>query len=811
MLRAHHVHLHLHVVRDVRLEMIHRATAGNRHMHHRIHARHRLAHRRKVQQIELGDPVRCMQIGPRQVEVFAQEWKRARTDMSPRPRQQYTLSSRHDGASVRRIAAQCTLVRHKCNPLLRGYDWIMPAPAPSSRRRFADYLQRHRERLKLGQSAVSDATLRPRGTQRTRSAWTLLCAFFRLLGSNRTPLIISVALSAVATLLGLIPLYAPKIVLDYVLTDQPVPDAWQSVVTLPNDPQALLTLVVVAIITFAVIALAVGICSRLLTTRTNLRMQVNMRRMVFEHAVRLPLHRVYELKSGGVASILREDAGGVGQLVFSMVHNPWKAIVQLLGSLTILTLTDWRLLVGSLVILPIVFISHRTWISRIRPLWRDIRAARQHIDAGATEAFGGMRVVRSFGRQKTEAAHFTQNNHIMIRQEMLAWWWARAIDIAWSILIPGASAALLWYGGNRILHDMVLVEAGVIDFEDALTPGDLIAFLFYVGALLGPLATLAVSATSFQNNLAALDRILDLLAEPKEMPPKPGAIRLAADRVHARIRFHDVAFAYTGSEKPVLADINLDVQPGQMIAMVGTSGSGKTTLCNLVARFYDPTEGRITLDNTDLRDIEVDSYRRLLGIVEQDIFLFDGTVAQNIAYGKRHAAQQEIERAAELANAAQFVRDLQDGYETVIGERGVKLSGGQRQRVAIARAILADPTILILDEATSNLDTESERLIQQSLETLMAGRTSFVIAHRLSTIAHADLILVLENGRIIERGSHGDLMARFGRYQEMVALQTAPAPGSPTPGSSPAPGSDSTSDDDAYDSEPARVGPDTSE
>jgi len=234
----------------------------------------------------------------------------------------------------------------------------------------------------------------------------------------------------------------------------------------------------------------------------------------------------------------------------------------------------------------------------------------------------------------------------------------------------------------------------------------------------------------------------------------------------------NVGFTYPTGESPVLSDINLEVEPGSVIALVGRSGAGKTTLCNLIARFYDPTEGTIRLDGVDLRDIDVESYRRLLGIVEQDVFLFDGTVAENIAYAARHATVAEIVNAARVANADEFIDDLPDGYETLIGERGVRLSGGQRQRLAIARAILADPAIFILDEATSNLDSKSERLIQSALATLMRGRTSFVIAHRLSTVRSADRILVLEGGSIIEAGSHEELLALAGSYSEMVELQS---------------------------------------
>lgn len=491
------------------------------------------------------------------------------------------------------------------------------------------------------------------------------------------------------------------------------------------------------------------------TTRLNGLLAFDLRSRLFGLVLHLPLSDDESLKTGGVLSRLSTDVDSTTGLVQSGFMNPVLAAIRLLLTLGLMFGLNWRIALVSVIALPPIMFLQAHWIRRIRPIWRSMGQDRQEIDGRVGEALAGLRVVRTFRREKREELTYAVGHHTVLRKQLLATTTQGTIGLVWELVMPLTTVGILCIGGLLVIHGHA-------------TLGVVMAFIGLALRLMDPVLAIVNSISETQRGLAAMERVFELLDKPAEKPDRPGAVE-ASPTVN-ELRFENVSFAYRADVR-VLERIDLHVRGGSTVALVGPSGSGKTTMTDLLARFHDPTDGRITLDGIDLRDLRLGSYRSRIAIVQQETFLFDGTISENIAYPRREATESEVHDAARRANAEEFILRLPEAYGTCIGERGVKLSGGQRQRLSIARALLADPAILILDEATSHLDTESERLIQASLGELLKGRTTFVIAHRLSTIAQADLILVLDRGILVERGNHNELMEQRGRYRTMVEHQ----------------------------------------
>ena len=487
----------------------------------------------------------------------------------------------------------------------------------------------------------------------------------------------------------------------------------------------------------------------------NVRVMLSLRRALFDRFLHLPLPRLWEMKTGGILSRLTGDIDTTTGLLQLAVISPSIAVIRLLVAIVILLTLNWRLALMAMAIIPAAMFISFASARRVRPIYRSVRRDVEEIDGRVGETFSGIRVVRAFGREVRELAEYLTGRHAVLRKEMFAHRREMLLWTSWGLLLGVVNVVIVWYGGH--LH-----------LAGSATIGDIMAFQWFTFLLLNPVWSIVNSFSELQRSLAAMERVFDVLGMEDDKPDRPGAVD--APRIVTEIRFEDVEFEYREGQ-PVVRDFNVTVAGGSVVALVGRSGAGKTTVTDLVARFHDPTRGRILLNGQDIRDFRLRSYRDLQAIVQQDVFLFDGSVRDNIAYGRHGVTEAEVEDAARRANAHEFIERLPEQYETFIGERGVKLSGGQQQRLAIARAIVARPQILILDEATSNLDTESEQLIQASMASLLAGRTTFVIAHRLSTIRRADLILLMEDGRIIERGTHASLMAAQGTYYEMVLRQ----------------------------------------
>ncbi|HTI04326.1 MAG TPA: ABC transporter ATP-binding protein [Gemmatimonadales bacterium] len=487
----------------------------------------------------------------------------------------------------------------------------------------------------------------------------------------------------------------------------------------------------------------------------NVRVMLSLRRSLYERLLHLPLPTLWDMKTGGILSRLTGDVETTTGLLQMAIVSPAISVIRLVIAIVILVALNWQLAVTALAIIPGVMFLSLIFTRRIRPIYRSVRKDVEIVDGRVGETFSGIRVVRAFRQEVQELLSFLLGRHTVLRKELFAHRRELLLWTSWGLLEAGISVVIVWFGGY-------------LNIVGRASVGDIMAFQWYMFLLLNPVWNIVNSFSEMQRSLAAMERVFEVLGMEDDKPDRPDA-RNAPGLVR-ELRFDGVVFEYREGQ-PVVKDFNVTVGGGSVVALVGRSGAGKTTVTDLVARFHDPTRGRLLLNGIDIRDLHLRSYRDLLAIVQQDVFLFDGSVRDNIAYGRHDATDAEVEDAARRANAHEFIVRLPQGYDTFIGERGVKLSGGQQQRLAIARAILASPQILILDEATSNLDTESEQLIQASMADLLADRTTFVIAHRLSTIRRADLILLMENGAIVERGTHEELMRSRGMYYEMVKRQ----------------------------------------
>ncbi len=480
-----------------------------------------------------------------------------------------------------------------------------------------------------------------------------------------------------------------------------------------------------------------------------------LRAQVQKHVLRLPVRVFDNTRSGDLVSRIMDDVRGVRNLVgtglVQLVGGTITAIVALVFLIRISPIMT-LLAIGPLAAFAIV--STRAF-QTLRPAFRERGKIRAEVTGRLTESLGGIRVIKGFHAVEAEGAIFRAGVLRIFDNVKTTLKASSMVTSAGTFLMGIAGVLIMGYGGSLIM-------------EDALTVGELFSFTLFLGFLIAPVIQMANIGTQMTEAFAGLDRTAELLSWPTEDADARRVVEMPP--IQGRLRFDEVHFRYE-EDKPVLQGISFDVEPGTVVALVGSSGSGKSTLASLAASFLNPDQGRVLVDDVDLREVKLASYRNQLGLVLQDDFLFDGTISKNLLFARPSANVHEVEHAARQSYVTEFSDRFPDGLDTVIGERGVKLSGGQRQRVTIARAILANPRILFLDEATSSLDTESEALIQTSLAQLLRGRTTLVIAHRLSTIRRADLILVLEDGRIVERGRHEDLIARRGRYHELYTVQ----------------------------------------
>lgn len=482
---------------------------------------------------------------------------------------------------------------------------------------------------------------------------------------------------------------------------------------------------------------------------------IDIRAAVFKKLQRLSVSFYDKNKTGTIMSYVTND---VNALQSAMVENTIEMITEgfiLIGSVVAMIYLDWRLMLFTVCTFPVVLWFMEFFGKKIRKTGGRIQECTADITSVLQESVASARVIKSFVREDYEVDRFDVENRANFRANMKNAQLMATLTPVVELVAAIGVTMIIWYGGNNVINGTI-------------TAGSLVAFLTYAVNISNPIKRLTRVIGNIQKALAAAQRVFMIIDMPEEIAESRDAKQLP--EVSGKVEFQNVSFAYDDKGN-IITDLSFSVKPGEVIAIVGPSGAGKSTIANLLPRFYDVNKGDIKIDGHSVREVTLDSLREQVGIVPQETMLFNGSVYNNILYGRLDATKEEIEAAAKAANAHDFIMQLTDGYETKLGDRGVNLSGGQRQRIAIARAILKNPRILILDEATSALDTESERVVQEALDRLMVGRTSFVIAHRLSTVKNADKILVLEKGNLVESGTHDELLALDGLYAHLYKIQ----------------------------------------
>ena len=485
------------------------------------------------------------------------------------------------------------------------------------------------------------------------------------------------------------------------------------------------------------------------------RVAYDIRNSIYDRLQRLSFAYHDKAQTGQIMQRATQDVEGIRMFMSLGVIRLVYVFVLLIATLTVMVLTSWKLALVSWIFIPPTAAISIRMTTLLRPIWLEVQNLQGRLGVVLQENLSGMRVVKAFGREQEEQAKFDNEAQELFnysyRTNRIQATFGPILNGVWAI----AMVATGWFGAYQILHGQ-------------LTVGDLAKFMLYLAMLQMPVRSIGFVTMFWARASTSGQRIYDILDAESAVKEKAGAPNLAD--VRGRVRFEDVSFGYDAIS-PVLRHVDIDAEPGQVIALLGQTGSGKTTVVNLMPRFYDVTGGAITIDGTDIRDVTLASLRRAFGIVQQDVFLFSATIRENIAYGGYEATDDDIVRAARMARIHEFIETLPDGYDTWVGERGITLSGGQKQRISIARTLLLDPKILVFDDSTSSVDTETEYLIQQALAELMKGRTTFVIAQRLRTVRSADQILVLQDGRIVEHGRHEELITQDGLYRQIYDLE----------------------------------------